>query len=278
MADQTKELGKAVLEQKASTGAGIAAVVGGLGLALWLWIKNLKPGEAIYAIFGEMEIPLAPGPQVVYEIFGYMEIPLAPGPQTVYAIYGYMEIPLVPPPPSVVYAIFGEMEIPLAPSEYIEGYILSTGISPATAPAAILVSPVKEYYDWGEEVVVMCTWGGFWDFLYWEVDGIYNSSPANGLFLTMYGNRSVVANLQYSPAGTYTVSVVAGDIQVSTDPVAGQYIVQAGGQVSLSAWTPDPELTRAYWEVNGVIYNEADITLTVNSDITAIARLEYIYV
>jgi len=157
---------------------------------------------------------------------------------------------------------------PTPPSQYT----LSVSINPPGS-GSVFVSPSGGVYDAGTQVTLVATPDVGWRFVSWS--GSVNTTE-NPVTIAMDGNKSVVANFEYSPPPLpqYTLSVSInppGSGSVSLSPSGGTYT--AGAQVTLTA---NPASGYRFKSWSGSISATSNpVTVAMDGDKQVTANFEY---
>ncbi len=151
-------------------------------------------------------------------------------------------------------------------ANFVEQYTLSVFASPAEG-GDVTHSPVKEYYDPGDEVQLTATANPGYRFDQWDGTGIVDPNNSS-TSITMDGDKEVTAHF----VEQYTLDVIASPVEggdVTYSPVKEYY--DPGDEVQLTA-TANPGYRFDQWEGTGIVdpnNSSTSITMDENKTVTA---------
>ena len=165
--------------------------------------------------------------------------------------------------------------------EPIPVYVVSVDVTPSGV-GKVLIDGVEvslpytaEYYEGTQITIEGIAVDPLYKFDHWEVDGqIFYDNP---LSLTVSSNTTVLCVFVEKPQ--YTVSILmniegAGTIYLNGQEVTFEgYLFREGEVITLEA-TPNRGYKFSFWDVNGTIYYDNPVNITVTEDLSIVCNFE----
>ncbi len=145
--------------------------------------------------------------------------------------------------------------------------IFTLSMAEPTGQGSVSPAVGNHNYIEGTTVPLSATPADGWGFEAWYLDGSHYSDSQN---------VSVVMDRDKSVSATFVQEVEKVTLEIyksgrgTVSPDVGTYVYDKGAEVNLSA-TPDPGYHFEDWLVDGITYEVADITITLEWDTIAIA-------
>jgi hypothetical protein len=141
-------------------------------------------------------------------------------------------------------------------------YYLTVG----TVPSGLVVIPGQDWYDENQKVTLTAPAVSGYNFTYWDVDGVPQTTGLNPLTVNMNGPHTATAH--YTKTFTLTIITTPGG---STTPPPGAYTFNEGSTVQVTA-TANASYVFDHWELDGTSVGSANsYTVLMNSDHTLTA-------
>jgi hypothetical protein len=138
-------------------------------------------------------------------------------------------------------------------------YYLTVG----TVPSGLAVIPGQDWYDENQKVTLTAPVVSGYNFAYWDVDGVPQTTGLNPLTVNMNGPHSATAH--YTKTFTLTIITTSGG---STTPPPGAYTFNVNATVQVTA-VANAKYLFDHWELDGAKVGSANpYTVLMNSDHT----------
>jgi hypothetical protein len=138
-------------------------------------------------------------------------------------------------------------------------YYLTVG----TVPSGLAIIPGQDWYDENQKVTLMAPTVSGYNFTYWDVDGVPQTTGLNPLTVNMNGPHSVTAH--YTKTFTLTIVTTSGG---STTPPVGIYTFNVNSTVQVSA-VANVSYLFDHWELDGAkVGSTGPYTVLMNADHT----------
>jgi hypothetical protein len=138
-------------------------------------------------------------------------------------------------------------------------YYLTVG----TVPSGLAVIPGQDWYDENQKVTLTAPAVSGYNFAYWDVDGVQQTTGLNPLTVNMNGPHTATAH--YAKIFTLTIITTSGG---STTPPPGAYTFNEGSTVQVTA-VADSSYLFDHWELDGANVGSTNpYTVLMNSDHT----------
>ena len=146
-----------------------------------------------------------------------------------------------------------------AVAQWMTQYYLTVGI----VPSGLATIPGQDWYDENQKVTLTAPAVSGYNFTYWDVDGVAQTTGLNPLTVNMNGPRTATAH--YAKVFSLTIITTSGG---STSPPAGAYAFNANSTVQVTA-VADTYHVFDHWELDGAkVGSTKPYTVVMNADHT----------